>query len=191
MSEIPLYLTNLRNATRKAHERLELLTESDLFFEQPSKAYYSKLLQTHYYHHLTIAKHTTAIANDGNKILDWPDCIRLDALRKDLSQLGVEVSDSIDISTTKPAAYVVGLCYVSEGSCMGNQMMLQALKKHEEFNSWQASYFFESCKKDFGIRWKSFLEAMHPYGEHDYDKLESGSLHGFELFEKIWLDQSI
>lgn len=186
----PEYLSNLRAATREAHESLETLTQSHKLIEQevPDREVYQTLLTCHYLFHKEVARHVEATLPAGEELLDWPACNRIPALKADLEQLGVKLpEEDVEYLPVKSYSYAVGLCYVSEGSCLGNQQMLKVLSAKEEFNSWNANNFFLSCREGFGQRWRSFMGLMDTHGTQHYSDLEAGGIEGFELFKKLWL----
>ncbi|MEO1049309.1 MAG: biliverdin-producing heme oxygenase [Bacteroidota bacterium] len=182
--DTPKYLTDLRQATRPSHDALEQLTEGGkLMDDQPDLNIYKKLLATHYRFHLEVSRQ---VKSHNIEVLDWPECNRIAALKNDLDQLNIDANNQdITLPISSPS-FAIGLCYVSEGSCMGNQMMLNSLKDNSTFQSWQADHFLSSCKESFGERWKDFKAIMQPYGESDYASLEAGALAGFDLFAQLW-----
>lgn len=186
----PEYLNNLRAATRQAHESLETLTQSHKLIEQdvPDRKVYETLLTCHYLFHKEVARHVEATLSDGAALLDWPACNRIPALKADLDKLGVTLTEpGKENLPTQSLAYAVGLCYVAEGSCLGNQQMLKVLSAKPEFNNWQADNFFLSCREGFGQRWRTFMGLMEPHGTENYQQLEAGGVDGFKLFERLWL----
>lgn len=188
MRKTPTYLHKIRSATQPAHQALEQLTESErLLTDTPDKSLYTRLLLTHFQYHIELGR---LVQHARLEILDWPSCSRIAALRADLRQLQISPQSSAHTISYRSAAYVMGLCYVSEGSCLGNQMMHNKMKESQVFLSWQADRFFMSCREGFAQRWKSFLQLMEPYGEQHYAELEAGCLAGFELFKKLWLEST-
>lgn len=193
MQGVPNYLENLRAATTDAHRELELYAHSpNLLSNSPTKEIYKKLIQAHYTFHLHIAS-LFRMHSSITPILDWPNCARIDELRKDLMDLDLVVKPlnvTHNFNSTINQAYVFGICYVSEGSCLGNQMMLKHLEKSEIFNSWNAKSFFESCTVNFKERWQTFLKEMHHFGINNYEDLETGALDGFAYFKQCLLIQN-
>lgn len=186
----PQYLSNLRAATQNAHKELERITGSETVMNEITLNWYVKMLSVHLLHHSTIANHLKE--NHISTILDWPLCSRIPALQKDLEQLNEQAPDkpSFVQFPSKSYAFAIGLCYVSEGSCMGNQMMYKQFKRNEQFVLWGASSFFQECSKDWGVRWKAFMQIMHEVGSSDYKQLEKGALFGFQHFGELWKSRS-
>ena len=187
----PSYLVKLRTATQASHKELEQITESESAINGIDLEWYTHFLKTHLYHHKVIADHLTK--NHIEDILDWPKCRRISALEQDLLQLTGYASDNNSFIPlpSNTFAFAVGLCYVSEGSCMGNQMMYKHFRSDEQFQSWQASSFFKECANEWGMRWKAFRAIMDEVGNSNYEELEKGAIFGFQRFGKLWKkDQS-
>ncbi|MEM7110311.1 MAG: biliverdin-producing heme oxygenase [Bacteroidota bacterium] len=183
-----IHLEKLRNATKPLHDELEVLTASDSMLDKVSLPAYRRFLSIHYLHHLLIAKQ---IQEAKLQILDWPECIRIAALQKDLEMLNADVSfademiSDMDLRHSSQEA-CVGLCYVSEGSSMGNRMMLKHFKQDKHFRSWNADNFLSSSDRNFKKRWQSLLTMIHEAGEKNYGNLEAGGLFGFQSFATLW-----
>lgn len=193
MKHIPSYLHTLRAATKEAHQSLEALTGGEQMIRgELDQTQYQRLLGSHFLYHQELARHFTRMEPSTQAILDWPACKRIPALQTDLKQLHVvlQASDFSQLDLRSPA-FTMGLCYVSEGSCLGNQQLLRALQSQPTFVSWKADHFFQSCREGFGERWKTFLSLLHPYGESSYPDLEAGAVAGFDYFKQLWTELSV
>ena len=186
MEDVPKYLKALRLATRNAHTAVERASGvKSLFSNSPDLNVYKRLIATHYFYHLVVAKNTATMAKVKNTfILDWPDCSRISQLENDLSLLGMSTQKESFIPQYTSPAFTVGLCYVSEGSCLGNQMIYRSLKGNPVFEAWGAAEFLKGCTDSIHQRWASFLEVMSVYGQNHYEELEKGAMAGFSLFQQ-------
>lgn len=173
------------------------MTESERLLKQaPERKHYQQFLSAQFLLHTEIASHAraTTVNRGKNDLLDWPDCLRIPLLAADLSRLGVVVDPSGFARLTPGShGFTLGLVYVCEGSCIGNQQLLSAMKRYPEFNSWRSRSFLESCKQGFSIRWKTLLKSMEALAVHGsaydgsgYDQLELGALAGFDLYRSLW-----
>ncbi len=183
---IPVFLRNLRKTTKPAHCELEELTEGNKLLSGDFDAHhYARLLQSHLAFHQELARHV--VHTVGEPLLDWPDCARIPALAHDLGQLGLGVALTSDLTLPlQTEAYTLGLCYVAEGSCMGNMQLHRALAKHEDFQALEADHFYLSCGAGFKARWQSFLQRLAHAGDHAYLELEKGAVDGFGYFGRLW-----
>lgn len=181
-------LSSIRIATRPLHDNLEQLTGANYMMEdQLDWSVYERLLITHYLFHQEVARHFTQIISGHPSVLDWPACKRIIALERDLKILKHETDPvgvpQIDVSSF---AFALGLCYVAEGSCMGNIQLLKAMKKYEDFQQRGAFHFFESCKSDFSVRWKMFLAQLETHGNTSSSVVVEGAIEGFKYFAELW-----
>jgi heme oxygenase len=188
------HLNRLRERTQSVHESTETLVESHrLLSGSPSKAHYGRLLKAHLALHLQVQCQTGGLHENQptTDLLDWPDCHRIAALRQDLENLGESDEQVNPITpTTASRPFSIGLMYVCEGSCLGNQQLMAAMNKSESFHGWQASAFFASCKEGFGQRWRTMLDLIDSSADVDYEELEQGALSGFDAFKLGWLAAS-
>lgn len=185
------HLDRLRARTQTIHKSTEVLVESHRLLDgSPSKAHYCRLLRAHLGLHLQLQCHIAELADNrpAGDLLDWPDCHRIAALHRDLEVLGESyVSTSPVTPTTVTRAFSIGLLYVCEGSCLGNQQLMTAMSTSESFRSWEASAFFASCNQGFGLRWRTVLGLIETTTEVQYEELEDGALFGFDAFKHSWL----
>ena len=193
---ISTFLRQLREKTHPIHQRLEQTTNGHQLMKAFEPAGYTTLLQCHYWYHLEVAHQLSAHPEFSDRpLLDWPACARIDALEADLRSLSLSQTlphPSVPKLAVESPAFAVGMCYVSEGSCMGNQQMYRAFQPQASFQSLGADRFFRESSIGFSSRWKEFLQRMIPYGEAAYEELEAGALAGFARFETLFLsDRSI
>lgn len=194
---LPNYRDQLRSRTQLIHQSIEVLTNSEcLLSGSPTKPHYARLLKAHLALHQRVRCHCSAVLNaepDAN-LLDWPNCRRISALKKDLHNLGETHLPAEQPEPRTSPGFTTGLLYVCEGSCLGNQQLMAALKKSKSFQNWQASAFFSSCNEGFGARWRTVLDLIDAIARIDstsdtpgYKELENGALFGFEVFRRSWL----
>lgn len=197
-SSTPASLTQLREATRTVHKSLETLTNSDdLLYSTPDLKHYQTFLAAQYVLHKAVKLRATKLLerHPGTQWLDWPDCPRTKALETDLNTLAFSMDHSSETSAPEDShAKLLGLVYVCEGSCIGNQRLFTALNKHENFRQWQSCEFLRSCKTGFSERWKPVVAAIDslatagsPVDGSAYDDIEQGALEGFDIFKSGWL----
>ena len=193
----PPSLTRLREATRTVHKSLETLTNSDeLLYSTPDLKHYQSFLAAQYVLHRAVESRTTKLLERDplTQWLDWPDCQRTRALEADLQTLAFNTEhDTQEHSPDDSHAKLLGLVYVCEGSCIGNQRLFTALNKHENFREWRSSEFLRSCKSGFSERWKPVVAAIDtlatqgsPVDGSGYDDIEQGALEGFDIFKSSW-----
>jgi len=193
----PECLVRLRKATRDIHSSVEQYTDSDrLLGDSPNREHYQQFLGSHYLLHCQVAIHSRRVAliEKDSGLLDWPDCPRIQALESDLHRqaLSVKVCGQAE-SHYQSHAFALGLVYVCEGSCIGNQRVLKALMRHACFEQWNSKAFLSTCKADFSSRWKSVLDSLVKISENSsdidgsgYDDIERGAVAGFELYKTYW-----
>lgn len=192
VTSIPIFLTSLRNATKAAHQALEDTVESNKLIQADGSSFslphYRALLGCHYVIHRKVSHQFFAHQDQMRAVcLDWPDCERIQALEKDLGVLEFTFSTAnFPTMEATSIAQVLGMCYVVEGSCMGNMQLLKGLSKSPDFNEMGADHFLKSCKTDFSHRWKQFIAYLTPYGEERYEELEAGASQAFSYFKIIW-----
>lgn len=194
---VPQYLVRLREATRHIHSTVEESTDSERMLGQsPDFWHYRQFIASHYLLHKQIAQHSACLGDHGVEtgLLDWPDCPRISALESDLDQLKFNVNVlAYPNLPSETHGFTLGLVYVCEGSCIGNQRVLAALKRHECFHHWNSKSFLSTCKEGFSGRWKTLLASMNQlstyHSEIDgsgYDELEKGAIAGFNIYLKYW-----
>ncbi|MEM9986053.1 MAG: biliverdin-producing heme oxygenase [Bacteroidota bacterium] len=185
-ASVPTFLEHLRMATRPAHTRLERLTEGNKLLSGDFEVHhYGRLLRSHLAYHRELSRHVAHTVTEP--LLDWPDCARIPALAHDLESLGLtgKVSPGLTLPL-QSEAYTLGLCYVAEGSCMGNMQLHRALSRHEHFQALEADHFYLSCGTGFRARWQSLMQRLAHPGAHAYPELEKGALDGFDYFGRLW-----
>lgn len=196
-SSTPQSLTRLREATRTVHKSLETLTNSDdLLYSKPDLKHYQSFLASQYVLHKTVESRTTKLMEHApnTQWLDWPTCHRTRALEADLHTLAFSTEYSCERQAPEDShAQLLGLVYVCEGSCIGNQRLFTALSKHKNFRDWDSSQFLRSCKCGFSERWKTIVAAIDklatqgsPVDGSGYDDIEQGALEGFDIFKMGW-----
>ena len=181
-------LNSIRIATRPLHDELEQLTGANYMIgNQLDWSVYERLLITHYLFHQEVARHFAHFTSGQPPVLDWPACKRILALELDLKILGLETEPVGAPQISRSSfAFALGLCYVAEGSCMGNLQLLKAMKRYEDFQQRGAFHFFESCKSDFSVRWKAFLELLETHENASNSEVVEGAIEGFEYFAELW-----
>ena len=186
-------LTQIRAETRPLHQRLEQVTEGEnLMGSAFDLAHYKQLLLSHYWYHLEVARHISACKDSSKQaILDWPECKRIMALAHDLKKLNIDMAD---LEQNRPAAlpihswgFAMGLCYVSEGSALGNQQIFKALSKHDSFQNLGVDEFFSCSKSGLSERWKTFLGLLANVSSNEHESTIRGAISGFQYFEKLYL----
>ena len=182
----------MRTVTAPSHKRLEKITEGDkLLNEGFDLAHYKRLLMSHYLFHLEIARHISACSDSQQiKILDWPACVRIPALAEDLSKLGIDKATLKDMYHERlplhSQGFAIGLCYVAEGSALGNQQIYKALSKHQAFMDLGIKSFLEVSGTGLSKRWKSLLEIIASLPPDQHPSTIQGASSGFRLFEDIY-----
>jgi len=196
-ASVPDFLSALRRATQPVHKSLESLVDAQrLLSTRPRLEHYQRLLSAQYLLHGEFSRHlanTFSINSMHDKpVLDWPECVRLQLLERDLEALSVDIHPlefkQLELATKGQA---LGMLYVCEGSCIGNQQLYAALKKHRQFVDWNGYAFLSGCKSGFAERWKTTLKLL---GEHcknevtnpQYMSIERGALAAFELYGSYW-----
>ena len=193
-SSTPLALTRLRDATRTIHKSLGTLTNSDEFlYSTPDLKHYQAFLAAQYVLHKAVELHAAKLLqrHPNTQWLDWSTCHRTQALEADLNTLAFSPDHSSEEHTSENShAKLLGLVYVCEGSCIGNQRLFTALNKHDNFRDWNSSEFLRSCKSGFSERWKPVVAAIDalatqgsPVDGSGYDEIEQGALEGFDIFK--------
>jgi heme oxygenase len=113
-------------------------------------------------------------------------------LERDLEALSVDINpDEFSQLDTDCTGRALGLLYVCEGSCIGNQQLYTALKKHRQFVDWGSDAFLSGCKSGFAERWKATLGLLAEHCRNDvsslqYKNMENGALAGFKLYGVYW-----
>ncbi len=188
-SSIPVYLQSIRKATRDAHEELEsIVGTQSLGKEHFDLNNYTSLLTCHFHMHHEVARHFNALESQVSSFpLDWPDCKRIHFLEEDLQQLKALPASPLTRIPLRSLPFALGLCYVVEGSCMGNAQLWKMLRGNETFMRLGAYRFLAHCKEGLSERWKSFLPYMETYGADRYEELEEGAMKGFDGFKSLWL----
>lgn len=191
---VPEALSKLREATRAEHAALEALIGAERHLshaERPQQAFYANFLAVHYVHHQMIAD-TVRASHDclSSPILDWPDCRRIRAIEEDLIQFESLPEPQTRKAKSVSEAFLLGLCYVSEGACMGNQMMYNRLRQNQYFMEWQADAFFRSCRQGFATRWHTFVDRIACMSSKvEEEDLLKGGNRGFLAFSTYWQER--
>ena len=189
-------LNQIRTVTAPCHKRLEKITGGNKLLKEGFElAHYKRLLMSHYLFHLEIARHIFACSDSlEEKILDWPECVRIPALAKDLSKLGFDKEKLNDLHNERLSlhsqGFAIGLCYVAEGSALGNQQIYKALSKQRAFMDLEINEFLEVSGTGLSKRWRSFLEIIASLPPRHHLATIHGASSGFRFFEELYIKLS-
>lgn len=196
-SPVPDCLVGLRKATRCIHQSVETFTDSHhLLGDAPKRSHYQRFLAAQYLLHQQVARHSACIAAEtqNTELLDWPECPRIKALESDLTQqnLAINALSYVDLPY-QSHSFTLGLVYVCEGSCIGNQRVLAALNRHACFHQWNSKHYLGTCKQGFSNRWKTLLSSMNQLSTNTsrvdgsgYEEIERGAIAGFDIYKEYW-----
>ncbi len=187
----PEYLQEIRSKTKGIHDELEeLVGSASLMSDNPDKDVYRNLLIGQYHFHKMVANSISENFDIAEQeILDWPDCQRIVNLESDLNEIGYPIQDiKIDYEfKSVNSAHTLGMCYVAEGSAMGNKLLYNNLQNQMGKMGVSHLRFLQNDGIDFGKRWREFLELMNTYNEIDSKSLLQGAIDGYKEFKKIFL----
>ena len=188
----PEFLQVIRSETKSLHDSLEeLVGGNNLMSDDPDPAVYRNLIMAQYQFHNFVAEHIRlSFANEEHNVLDWPDCRRITNLKADLNDFETTVITSLidkDVDINPNPAFSLGLCYVAEGSAMGNKMLFNHLKDKLGILGVSDLKFLKNEGIDFGLRWKEFIQLMLVYNQKDDENLLSGVIHGYKSFRSMFL----
>lgn len=188
MKSVPSVLIQLKNETAYMHHNLEKTIVSDDTTNIYNDIHqYARLISAHYHHHIAVSRQLKLAGFEAHTILDWPDCIRIPALLEDLKNLNIDINDTAEIPLTEGnKAFALGMCYVSEGSCHGNKLLLKRLDEDHGPSIYNALHFLTACSSNMESRWSTFTNLIVPYAEKDYKNVKSGCLYGYHIFELLW-----
>lgn len=173
-------LTNLREETRKLHEKLEGNNLASRIIDHSiSREEYAILL---YQNLLACAKVEDAI----REFLPSEDISKTDKLRRDLKDLGVKQADaSWDFQfDCANEAEAIGAAYVIEGSAMGGMMIGREIPNCEALKDLPAQHFF-SGSRDAAKGWNVFLKRLRnsSFSEAEIFAASEKAKETFGLFE--------
>jgi heme oxygenase len=135
--------------------------------------------------------------------LDWQGTVIVPAERRkcawleaDLLYLGIDPGSVAGLQTclNLPAVGNVndglGVLYVLEGSTLGGQVILRALRAALNISPMAGGQFFASHDKATGAMWRSYLDTLEDVGAAPdaADAIESAALATFAAFDR-WFDE--
>ncbi len=181
-------LRHVRAVTGGLHDALDASVEGQAILAgRVTRASYLRMLNAHLSLHQYVADCTGRLLSQDKpqRLLDWPDCPRLDALQADLARLDAQArrhQSSPPLPAVISVSFACGLLYVVEGACHGTGQMLRALKKNQEFVGWAADAFMTLSREGIATRWPATVALLEQHGEHDLDGVAQGAVTGFECY---------
>lgn len=175
----PIHL-RLRDATRAAHERLEI--RIDLLNRVADRTQRIVLAQGFLRLHAAIegAAEPWLASRQG---LDFAARRRTPILRRDLAALGALAPCQAEHLSAPSEAWALGLLYVAEGSTLGGQVLRRELAARGE--DFTGLGFLDPYAADVGRRWRDFQAVLAETPTGRADDLVAGALAGFALGERL------
>ncbi|MEL6626224.1 MAG: biliverdin-producing heme oxygenase [Bacteroidota bacterium] len=159
----------LKENTKPLHDQTEFVMKSremmDLSYTVEE---YIRFLQIQLRFHQVLE--TVLLAHpriSGHEQLDWPRRRRSHLAMQDLEMLEANPTlDSIIHFPDKCEAEVWGMLYVAEGSTLGGNVILKALKKNPNFEHVSAWKFLGYYGGETGTKWREFLAILDAEYHH-------------------------
>ncbi|MFY0673076.1 MAG: biliverdin-producing heme oxygenase [Bacteroidia bacterium] len=182
----------LKKATATIHAETEKLVGAKDLFTNLNLGKYKHFLLSHYLLHKNVSVLYGEIVGLGeeHKILDWPNSNKLSALENDLKKLDVDLPNVESIFREIDYPFWLGLCYVVEGSALGNMHIFKAFSRFKCFNDWNANAFLKRSPEDIMTRWNAFKALLNKDMQLAYKDVEKGAFTGFDLYAKLWTKAS-
>ncbi len=178
-------LHRLKTETRARHERTEALLFADkLMTGTLSRAEYEQLLGIHYGFHSALEQ---AIANQSTFFADYDRLTRLKTpwLVADLAQVQVSLPDRSPSLFVNWTGYeLLGALYVAEGSMLGGQVIVRALRKTPALTGLE-SRFFAGYGSETGLHWKAFCSYLVSHANGHDDEIIAAADRAFAFFEEL------
>lgn len=159
---LPLILSELRGATTRQHQALELRIP----FFTADRLLYTRLIEAYYgfYRPLETLLFQMAMTIPD---LDWLIRIKTPSLEADLYALGLDAAaiDAIPLCTfafqTAAIADVLGVLYVLEGATLGGQSLRSGVYSRLGIDEHQGGRFFAVYGTATGLMWRAFLACLY------------------------------
>jgi heme oxygenase (biliverdin-IX-beta and delta-forming) len=158
--------TLLRTRTRASHDGVEEIIRAAGFFSslQRYRSYLAAMLGFH-----REAEGRLELLNAHEIVVDFPSRRRATSARADLIALGAE-ADAVTVpappaaapAIDEPAAEVLGLLYVLEGSTLGGALLVQSIA-HLGVSGNHGGTYLTSYGPARGRMWRSFLKTLQEW----------------------------
>lgn len=160
--DLPLILRELRVATARQHQALELRIP----FFTADRLLYTRLIAAYYGFYRPLENLLFQMAMTIPD-LDWPIRIKTPSLEADLYALGLDAAaiDALPLCTfalrTDAIANVLGVMYVLEGATLGGQSLRSAVYSRLGIDEHQGGRFFAVYGTATGLMWRAFLACLY------------------------------
>jgi heme oxygenase len=179
----------LRRATRLPHEQVE--AGLNLARETWTLEAYRDLLQKllDFYAPMEEALLRLDLCACG---LAMDDRLKRSWLEADLRDLGVVdptprgPAGAADLPELESPHAALGVMYVLEGSTLGGQVILKALRRRLDVGPDRGGRFYASYGSEIGAMWRRFLEVLERVGQAPAaaDRIERAALETFTAFDR-------
>lgn len=183
MSNTILY--ELRAATKDLHDETEKLLFPNLASIDESG--YRFFLQCNLLFHHSYEPEVSRRGFTNSSKWAAFDRSKLLKLYKDAAHLGINhpAPNASNPFEHWPDMKMLGAAYVSEGSSLGGQVILKALRKQTFFNEGNHGNFLSLNGQDTGSAWKSFLQLLESEGQKNKVQVIQGAREAFGHFAGI------
>lgn len=177
--------SNIKEATRKAHQQLEVVVVKRLKAIR-SRADYADLLK-HFYAYFNKVEQAIAPYITKEVLPDYSERRNSSYLKSDIEALGGAVDELP--AAQAPAVHntieALGALYVLEGSVMGGRIIVQLLEKA---GITEGVSFFSGYGDDTGRMWQRFREVLdgHALTEKDEAQAIAAANATFTRFEEVF-----
>ena len=160
--DLPLILSELRTATTRQHQALELRIP----FFTADRRLYTRLIEAYYGFYRSLENRLFQVAMTIPD-LDWLIRSKTPSLEADLYALGLDAAaiEAIPLCTfafqTDSIARVLGVLYVLEGATLGGQSLRSGLYSRLGIDECLGGRFFAVYGTATGMMWRSFLACLY------------------------------
>jgi heme oxygenase len=160
--DLPLILRELRVATTRQHQALELRIP----FFTADRLLYTRLIEAYYGFYRPLESLLFQVAMTIPD-LDWLIRTKTPSLEADLYALGLDAAaiDAIPLCTfafrTDAIAAVLGVLYVLEGATLGGQSVRTGVYSRLGIDEHQGGRFFAVYGTATGLMWRAFLACLY------------------------------
>jgi heme oxygenase (biliverdin-IX-beta and delta-forming) len=182
--------TNIKEATKEAHQQLEKKVILKLKSIR-SNADYADLLK-HFYVYFNAVEQTVAPYITNELLPDHAERRNSAYLKADIKQLGGDLDDLPAVQTPQigNVASALGALYVIEGSIMGGSIIVQMLAK---YGITEGVSFFSGYGEATGQMWGKFIGVMntHVQTEEEEEQAITAANETFSRFSDVFGEVSV
>ncbi len=164
-SGTPFVLAELKNATKHLHDNLERVSFAKEIMSRHlnEKQYFELLYKNHIIYKQIEPQLNSGLMKVGKLFPQLFTSLRLRDLEKDLAffpknKINISFNPSFKLEHQNEAAWL-GVLYVLEGSRLGGNVIVKALRNNPNLKSFPEFHFYQQKNIDIRSRWMAFQKA--------------------------------